>query len=125
MSPNPGTPPHAEFPRPAGIAAPARRPVAGRIEPAPGLTLVGWKYSHDLISPDATILPATKDHEKVVVIADRKMHDRRLSTLLLSGLRVHKREIADLILYEISRLPGPVVLDHVHVGPAGGVAPRR
>lgn len=95
------------------------------IDPAPGLTLVGWKYSHDLLSPDATILLATKDQEKVVVVADRKVHDRPLSTPLLSGLRVHKREIADLVLYEISRLPGPVVLDHVHVGPAGGVAPPR
>lgn len=95
------------------------------IDPAPGLTLVGWKYSHDLLSPDATMLLATKDREKIVVIADRKTHDRRLSTPLLSGLRVHKRETADLVLYEISRLPEPVVLDHVHVGPAGGGVPPR
>lgn len=95
------------------------------IDAAPGLTLVGWKYSHDLLSPDATMLLATKDQEKVVVVADRKVHDRGLSTPLLSGLRVHKRETADLVLYEISRLPEPAVLNHVHVAPAGAPTPPR
>lgn len=49
MSPNPGTPPHAEFPRPAGIAAPARGDEARPSFP-------GWGVRADLPPPSGRVL---------------------------------------------------------------------
>lgn len=86
-----------------------------RIDPAPGLTLVGWQYSDNLLGPYAALLLAEKDGQKIVVAADRKQHDRRLKGD--EGLRVFRREVGDLVMYEITPLPAPEILERISVGP--------
>lgn len=78
-----------------------------------GVTLVGWRYSADLLSPDENLLLATKDGQKIVVVADVAANARRLRDA--DGLKVHERETRGLVMYEISPLDLPVIINHITV----------
>ncbi len=85
------------------------------IDQEQGTTLVGWRYSADLLSPDESLLLATRDGQKIVVVADSAANARRVRAG--DGLRVHERETGGLVMYEISPLDQPVIINHITVGP--------
>lgn len=85
-----------------------------RIDKGEGVTLVGWRYSADLLSPDESLLLATKDGQKIVVVADSAANARRVRAG--DGLKVHRRETHGLVMYEISPLDKPVVINSITVG---------
>lgn len=79
-----------------------------------GVTLVGWRYSADLLGPDESLLLATKDGQKIVVVADAAANARRVRGG--DGLKVHTRETNGLVMYEISPLDDAVIINHITVG---------
>jgi hypothetical protein len=72
---------------------------------------VGWRYSEDVLSPDESVLLATKGSDKIVVVADEATHDRNLRES--GGLHVYRRELGNLVLYEISPLEQPEVIGRI------------
>lgn len=83
----------------------------------PSIRLVGWRYSEDVLSPDESVLLATKGREKIVVVADEAAHDRRLRES--GGLHVFRRTLGDLVLYEISPLEQPHVIGRIGLDEPG------
>lgn len=84
------------------------------VAPAPGLVLVGWRYSSNVLGPEASMLLATQDQAKIVVLADRAEHARALKGT--ADLRVHSRTLGDVVLYEISPLDQPAIIGRIRIG---------
>lgn len=80
------------------------------IRPAPGVELVGWTYGH-AITPYSRVLLARVDQTPVVVVADLARREHRpLPDPQDPALRVTRRRLGMLVLYEISTLPQPRIL---------------
>jgi len=85
---------------------------------APGLEVLGWSYnsiqddkSLGVFSGYTLYLLARAKGEPVVVLIDRTGYDRPLEVDSASGLHLFRREIGGAVLYEISPLDAPAVLD--------------
>ena len=85
---------------------------------APGLDVLGWSYntiqgdkSLGVFSGYTLYLLARAKGEPVVVMIDRTGYDRPLVVDDKSGLHVFRREIGGAVMYEISPLEAPAVLD--------------
>lgn len=81
------------------------------------VALIGWSYSRDTLSPQAEALMATVDGEHSVVLVDRLMHDKPLKARPGSGLNLFRREMGTLVLYEITPLAKPRLLDLAYPAP--------
>ena len=66
----------------------------------PGVRVLGLAYANT-ISPWTVMILAYVDGKPVVVFADRSMADRQLPQPA-PGLTLHKREIGEIVLYELS-----------------------
>ncbi len=122
------------------VAAVVKRLGSGLlVTPASGLTVLGWAYGKDyegrIIGPDTLVLmvkvsdpaegpgtpgrpPGSGPHH-VLVLMDRTSSDRALPTRCeKTGLRLFRREVGPLVLYEVTPLNAPSVLDKVRA--AGG-----
>lgn len=80
-------------------------------------TILGWAYANvydgSPISPDTMILMAKAQGKNVIVLFDKTSQDRRVKVPESSGLHVYRREVQGLVLYEVSPLDQPHVLDAV------------
>lgn len=81
--------------------------------PIPGAALIGWGYANGALSEQtATLFVEHADH-RIVLLVDRSGHDRKLQDPSIAdpSLRMFKRVVGKFVLYEITPLNKPVVLD--------------
>jgi hypothetical protein len=86
-----------------------------------GVTLVGWSYGR-AVSGYSGVLLARVDGTPVVVVLDRAREEgwRKLPEPEDRSLHAFRRRIGDLVLYEVTPLPGPRVLPLLSEKPGGG-----
>lgn len=81
----------------------------------PGVVLNGWAYSDDYagspISPQTMILMAHAQDAPVMVLMDTARNDRKVDVPPQSGLRVFRKRIGRLVLYELTPLDRPIVIE--------------
>lgn len=84
---------------------------------APGVTPLGWAYSDAyngrIVGRRTLVLICTVDDRKVLVFMDRLKDDRPIELPPQSGLNLYRRTIGPLVVYEVTPLPGPRVIDHL------------
>jgi hypothetical protein len=81
------------------------------------VALIGWSYARETLSPQGEALMATVDGEHSVVLVDRLIHDKPLKARPGSGLNLFRREMGTLVLYEITPLSKPRLLDLTYPAP--------
>jgi hypothetical protein len=79
--------------------------------------LIGWKYVSDPLSPQALALMATVDGDHSVVLVDRLIRDKPLTVSPSSGLNLFRKEMGGLVMYEITPLKSPRILDLAYPAP--------
>ncbi len=80
-----------------------------QVQPFNGLMLVGWDNRHNVMSIETDALLAKVNDTQVVVFMDKAEHSRRLPSKG-EGLNVFKREVAGVVLVEVSPLSEPKIL---------------
>jgi hypothetical protein len=85
----------------------------------PGVKLVGWAYADNYagyaLSEKGMVLITKVADDHVLVLMDRKRKDRELSVPPESGLHLFRREVGDLVLYEITPRKKPAVLEAARI----------
>lgn len=76
----------------------------------PRFEIMGWAYRHCL-SPETMVLLTRIEGEPVLVFVDRKDNDEPQELPAGSGLFIHKTELNELVLYELSENPKPRMLE--------------
>ena len=76
----------------------------------------GWGLSYfNTFSPKTVVLLAKVNDTPVMVFADRAEKDTRELPSAESNLHAHRKQIGDVVLYEVSPLPQPHLLDEFYV----------
>lgn len=75
----------------------------------PGVELLGWTYAPSL-SPETMVLLTRVDDRPVTVFVDRLEVDTSQQLTDSQGLRLFRRQVHDLVAYELSEGPQPVIL---------------
>lgn len=73
------------------------------------VTLQGWAYG-STVSPESIFLMAKVQDQQVLVIFDRLAADQP-QPAVEKGLHVHRRAVDNLVLYEVSPLDKPFLID--------------
>jgi hypothetical protein len=74
----------------------------------------GWGLSYyNTLSPKTVALLAKVNDTPVMVFADRK--EAEVLPAPDSNLHAHRRKVGEIVLYEVSPLPKPYLLDHFYV----------
>lgn len=87
----------------------------------PELTVLGWAYgedvsSYEVIITDRTMVLLTKvDGRGVVALVDRADRETRRLRVPEGELTLHRRELGDLVIYELTPLDGPHLLERFFV----------
>lgn len=78
----------------------------------PGVEFVGWTYS-DILGPYSAVLLAREHGREVLVLMQRVERVKGYEPMgpIFSGLRMRRRDVGMLRLYEVSRVGGAQVLD--------------
>lgn len=77
---------------------------------SPEMSALGWVYVNT-ITPNSLGLLVDVQGDQVVVFIDRLDADASQNVRPESGLRLHRREVGSLVLYEVSHLSASVALD--------------
>jgi len=78
---------------------------------SPDVHLVGWDYNTKVLTDDTVSLLVKAGDDRIVVFMDRSENDRRIGKFEgSSGMYVHRRQIGDVVLYEVSPRREAVVL---------------
>lgn len=86
------------------------------IAPADGLTLIGWTYSGMLFNDNyARVLLAEYRGKRLAVVIHDSRFDRAITTPADHSFFAHRACFGDLVAYELSPLPEPVVLGRIAV----------
>lgn len=86
----------------------------------PGVEVLGWAYSNKSyggspLTNQVMILLARVDSKDVVVFVDQKSNDREhLSVKHRCGLRLFRREVGELVAYELTPLAEPRVVQNFY-----------
>ncbi|MBC7835981.1 MAG: hypothetical protein H7Y88_12910 [Phycisphaerales bacterium] len=87
------------------------------MEPTPSIELVGWAYANGYegvtISPDTLVLMARVEGEPVIVLMDKASRDRTLKKPELESLDMFRRTVGGLVLYEVTSVGGPRIIDRL------------
>jgi len=83
-------------------------------EPEQGPSMAGLAYRHSITRNTICVL-GSAEGEKIVVFIDRIERDNDLHVPPDSGLNVHRKTIGKLVLYEVSTLDQPKLLDLFHL----------
>ncbi len=87
------------------------------IAESPSLQVVGWAYGRDYaqypLSKDTLILINRVGAKHSIVMIDRIDKERRLTVPPATGLHLFTRHVGGLVLYELTPLDTPVVLDAI------------
>jgi len=90
----------------------------------PDLKAIGWTYParfRGKIVGDKTMILLTNVGEaKVLVLMDQAASDRTLTVDPASKLSVFRRQVGDIVLYEVTPLSEPRVLEHFYNPDKGG-----
>ena len=78
-----------------------------------GTEALGLSYCHSL-TPRTTYLLATAQGRPVIVFIDLAEHDRGRARPDVGDLNLYRREVGRLVLYEVSGLETPILLDHFY-----------
>ncbi len=87
----------------------------------PGVEVLGWAYSNNSydgapLTDQVMILLARADSREVVVFVDQAKNDReRLTVRHRCGLQLFRREVGDLVAYELTPLSEPRVVQNFFV----------
>jgi hypothetical protein len=85
--------------------------VALVVAQAPDVQLVGWDYNTNVLTDDTVSLLVKADDDRIVVFMDRSENDRRIGKFEGScRTYVHRRQIGEAVLYEVSPRREAVVL---------------
>ncbi len=79
-----------------------------------GVELVGWTYSQ-VLDYNTSVLMARVDGEPVIVLIDDAVKGLRMRAPSDTGLKIFRREIDGLILYEVSPLRKPKLIPHARI----------
>lgn len=86
---------------------------------APGIEAIGWAYGDDyngrIVGRKTMVLINKVRGQKVLVFMDRRRDDRALDTPPSSGLNLFRREVGDLVLYEVTPLDQPEVIPRLNI----------
>ncbi len=81
----------------------------------PGLELVGWSYGDGydgrIVGEKTVVMLARVNGRGVALLIDRAREDRSLSVPEASGLRIFRRVIGSLVVYEVTPWEKPLVLE--------------
>ncbi len=81
----------------------------------PEVVATGLAYSLRSMSASTIMLLARVDDAPVMVFVDKKANDRGDLDNEAPGVHVHRREVDSLVMYEVSSLPTPRVLDYLYI----------
>jgi len=85
------------------------------VAPAAGVQVIGWDYCSGVLGEEAGVmLVKLGDGERVIVIVDRKSHDRPVEVEPSGGLRVHRLKVGNAVLYEVSKREAAAVIPLVN-----------
>lgn len=94
---------------------------AWTIAPDPDLTLVGWAYTDRLMNSGySNVLYARYGGRPIAVVADTLEADPGLREPADKSVHLFRREIGPLVVYEISPIDRPVVLDRISASDSPG-----
>lgn len=85
------------------------------VKPAEGVQVVGWGLGAPVLARKSAVLLVEAAGEKVVVLFDRLTADRALSVPPASGLNIFRREIGNLVAYEVTPADRARVLDLIYI----------
>lgn len=89
------------------------------IAEAPRLEVLGWaygdRYSGGTISEQTMVLMTVYNGEKVLAMIDRAYLDREVELPKGSKVRIFRRTIENLVVWEVTPLDRPVTLEHFYV----------
>jgi hypothetical protein len=94
------------------------------ITPRTGLELVGWTYAGGLLDSSAQVLMCRADGKPVIVVMGKKADDRSMHADAGSGVTIHRREMGDVVMYEVSEREDETVLGRVGWAGRGGCGGR-
>ena len=80
----------------------------------PGVTLTGWTSSQVFSRYTGVLMAKGVDGADIVMIIDQARFDRQLPEPESAGLHLFRREVAGLVLYEITPASEPVILPQVY-----------
>ncbi len=84
----------------------------------PNVTALGWTYTGrfrgTIIGDRTMILLTNVGDAKVMVLMDRASSDRKLEPDPTGRLSAFRRKVGDLVLYEVTPLKAPTVIDHLY-----------
>jgi hypothetical protein len=84
-----------------------------RLRPLPAGTEILGTMTCSGVSPSTTTLLAHVDKTQVMVFVDRRGDETRLETpAACSGLKLYRKELGELVAYELSPFDTPHVIDH-------------
>jgi hypothetical protein len=93
------------------------------LDSTPDVQPLGWTYTGrfrgSIVGPKTMILLTDVGQAKVLVLMDQLSSDRTVEQDPSGKLSVFRREVDGLVLYEVSPLDKPRVIDHLHA-PTGG-----
>lgn len=82
------------------------------MKPSPeGTGMIGLIYDHAISAYTALMLCYLNDNQHAIVFIDRRGNDRTLEVDPASGLHLYRREVGDLVLYELTPLSQPTFLE--------------
>lgn len=84
-----------------------------RIVGPENLKLVGWSYVPNELTENTTVLLATMDHEKIAVLAGEVKFDRGVALQPGSKLNIFRKQVGEVVFYEISPHCKPSVVQYV------------
>lgn len=84
---------------------------------SPGVSALGWAYGDDyngkIVGPKTMVLINKVDDQKVLVFMDRRREDRKLEVPAGSGLKLFRKEIGALVVYEVTPLDRARVIEQL------------
>ncbi len=89
------------------------------LKPALGVEVVGWTYTGGLLEGSAQVLMCRVEGKASIVVVGKKEQDRAMHADAASGVKVHRKEIWGLVMYEVNERDDAPILGLV-VGPGCG-----
>lgn len=84
-----------------------------RIACPDNLKLVGWTYIPNELTENTTVLLASLDQQKIAVLAGEARFDRGVNLPANSNLHIFRKQVGDVVFYEISPRCKPSVVQYV------------
>lgn len=81
----------------------------------PGLVVAGWSYTNSYsgtpLGPTTMYLISRVEQQPVLVLIEKSQYDRKIKLPKDSPLHLHRRQVKDVVMYEVSPLEAPRVIN--------------